>query len=438
MKLLLFILVGVLCNTFTLSSRCRQDVVFPFVSCGNTCGWHSYQSIWQCFQKAQFGCRLQWCAWNGFQCAGDPSNPAVCPNNEIPVEEVALVPHRPVEFILAFNLSEYMIDVIFLLDASASARPSLDALKNDLIRLIRNVSSTYNVGVGIYGSEQFFGAAGYSVLQAVTTNSEAAVQALHNIPTLSDGPRSSIQALAALFGLRTVEGGMPDFGFRSRERIFFLIGDTPGREVACDATSFSDIRWELKYRRGSNRLITASIGKPGLNAAIDAGGCANGSIGEALKPIAGGQGAAISVRGGQVGSPVQFDSLHASYAQVRSYPPRGYLPGWGRVVTVTQNTTARAFGYAQMVGPVAQSDGCNERVLLSIADGWAFPLQLPTRRTGRVRLALAPVACRNGSFSCEVVIRDWRRNVMGTPSSRNVDGHVHIVKVNACGYAGTL
>lgn len=436
MKLFLILLVALLCNSYALSSRCRRNVVFPFVSCGNTCGWHSYQSIWKCCRKAQFGCRLQWCTRNGFQCAVDPSISPVCPNNEIPVEEVTLIPHRPVEFNLAFNLSEYTRDVIFLFDASTSTRPSLDALKKDLIRFIRNVSSTYNVGIGLYGSEQSFGAAGYSVLQTVTPHSEEAVQALHNIPMLPDGPRTSMLALATLIGLRTVEGGIPNFGFRSQERIFLLIGDTPGREVPCDAPSFSDIRHDIINRRGpSNIILTASIGSPGLNAAISALPCNYHTIPEALNPIQAEQASDITIRGGQVMTPVTFDTLYTTYHQIRSYPPRGYFPNWGRAVTVTQNTTSRGFGYFQMPVPIPQSDGCNERVILSTPVSWPVPLQFPTKEVGTIQLALAPWACRNGSFTCEVVIKDVRRNIIGTPSSRNFDGHVHIVKVNACGYA---
>ncbi|KAI0564332.1 von Willebrand factor type A protein [Gracilaria domingensis] len=317
-----------------------------------------------------------------------------------------------------------MRDAIFLIDASNSTRNALHAVKPQLIQLLRNVSQTYNVGVGIYGSEQSFDARGFSVIQTVTSNVEEAVQALDNIPLLPDGPRSSMQALATLVGVRTVTGAVESFGFRSRNKMFILVGDTPGREVPCDASFYTNIRQMLRI----GNIAAVSIGSPGLNAALPPLHCESSAIPEARAPIQEGQ-AADMIHGEVVHPPVTFEALFRAYDQSRRFPPpRGFFPNYGRNVWVTQNATTSRFGFFQMPVPLPLSDGCNERVQLSTPVPWPQPLQVPTQEMGTVRLSVEPLACRNGSFTCEVVIKDARRGQFSTPSSPRLDGHVHVVK----------
>ncbi|KAI0566568.1 von Willebrand factor A-like protein [Gracilaria domingensis] len=333
------------------------------------------------------------------------------------------------------------MDIILLIDASSSAKTALDSVKDDLIKFVRNVTSTYNVGIGIYGSEEKFDASGFSVLQTMTSNAENAVQALQNIPVFPDGPRTSIQALSALLGERNVPGASEKFGFLSRERAFILVGNSPGREIPCDAPYFTDIRQSLSRDPippfTTHRIMTASIGTPGLNSALPSLHCDNYNIPEARDPIAEGQAAAISDPDGEVQTPLTFDKLYATFDRNRRLPFGGYAPApgeaWGRRVWVTQNTTGREFPFFQMPFPVPQSDGCNERVRLTTPVPWAVPHQIPTDQVGKIRLSLAPGGCSNGRFTCEVVIKDSRVGHFSSPSSflSILDGHVHIVKVNA-------
>ena len=435
MKLSLFLLAFLTLFANTLSqATCRSRPVFPFITCDTPCTPTTPEARSQCSAKLQFGCRYSQCSANSSRCRLAPSVSSTndCANDEILVTRIALNPGRSVDFNLAFNIRGIAIDVVILLDASASSRASVNSIKPALTSFIRRLGGVSDVGMTVFGGEQSFNETGFQLVQPVTPDVNATISALDNLPTVPDGPRSTLQALQGLISNARF------FNFSARRRIIILVGDTPGRDLPCDSFRAIDFRANVVNRLSSfdssTAVIAINAGSPGLDAGLPPLGCDNFNVLEAVAPVSPGQASFLATRtGGELITDVSGDTLFNVFDRVRGIRPNGFFAErWGRVVNIIPESTLSAFPFFQQPVPPPLTDGCNDRVKVSIPGPIPELLKFPTDVISKVRLELADGVCKNGSFICDVTIKDFRVGFPRTGSSNLADGNVQIIKIVAC------
>ncbi|KAI0559379.1 von Willebrand factor A-like protein [Gracilaria domingensis] len=416
---------------------CRDLSIFPYISCQSPCAPHSQENLSKCRQKAQFGCHYQRCFRTNLECSLDPvaeqNNP--CPNGEVQVRNVTLQRHRPVEFDVAVNLRGYTLGVLLLIDASAP-RSQLNAIKPELVSLLRKLDGTAKVSVAIYGAEQEFDSSGYSLLAAASDDINPAIQALDNIPQKAEGPRTTLTALTSL-----TTGSFYIGGFKG---VTILIGNAPGREPEC---SFGIDRVQTAYDMFTPYtgmvVLPVSLGTPGLDAALPAPDvatperCSNMFI--EPHSVAEGQASYLAAQTqGEVIEIITADEIFQAIDRARRTPGTTHQNPPGSTISVS---TAR---FPSHVGPYpwysvppqsqTYSNGCEERVAATLRGVSGF-VSAPAEKSGKVRLELPTVACRSGPFSCEVrIVERVQGEEMVSHNSHRVMPVVkyNVIKINAC------
>eukprot|EP00737_Agarophyton_chilense_P004028 gb/GEZJ01004888.1/.p1 GENE.gb/GEZJ01004888.1/~~gb/GEZJ01004888.1/.p1 ORF type:complete len:491 (-),score=41.49 gb/GEZJ01004888.1/:110-1402(-) len=392
-----FISLSILSIASAYGPTCRSKNIFPHVSCEPQCAPYSYNTQVKCRKNEQFGCSYERCSGMNFQCSlnqtTENNNP--CPNGEVPVENVSLQHYHPVEVNLAINLRGYPLHVLLLIDASAPSS-QINALKPEMVSLLRKLEGTAEVSVAIYGAEQEFDSSGYSVLAAKSDDVTQAIQALDGIPQKADGARTTLTALRSL-----VHNGI----LRASKDVVLLIGDTPGREPEC-GVGFDRIQTanELYSVHTGAVLLPVSIGTPGLDGALPAPeACPNSYI--ETKPIDENQASYIaSHTQGEVIETVTADEMLQAIDRARRKDGRIHQRPPGSYISVS---TAR---FPNIVGPFTvpeqfqtYSNGCEERVIATLTGVSGF-VSAPAQTNAKLKLDLPLTACLEGPFSCEVRI----------------------------------
>ncbi|KAI0566318.1 von Willebrand factor A-like protein [Gracilaria domingensis] len=353
----------------------------------------------------------------------EANNP--CPHGEIPANNVNLTYDHPVPINLRISPYAPTVDVILLIDATASVKPHLQAIKPELISFLNNIEDGMGVGVAVYGAEQFFDSSGKSILSAVDADVNKAIQALDRIPEYADGPRTTLRALEELKG--------SDMGTRGRRQIVFLIGDSPGREPECGSSMTRDtVAWDIFGYSSSVSVIPISVGQPGLDAGLpEPPTCPNNEYVNTA-PIAQGQATFFaSNTAGVVIDTVTAETLASALDTVRRNPlmPSAQPPGSSIGVT-----TARLPIYSGPYTPPFQAytNGCEDAVLVDV-NGIPDFISAPNVVNATITLRLKPGVCGRGvRRPCEVRIREHVNtaqppNVWNRPLIRD-----EIIYVHAC------
>ncbi|CAN8068278.1 unnamed protein product [Agarophyton chilense] len=385
--------------------QCWDRRTFPYIQCEGECHPYNLRIHRGCQQQRQFGCHYARCEGrNHFTCALTPEAAAQtnCEYGQIYVKSVSLQQNRPVDFQLAVNLPGRDIDVVLLIDASSSTRPRLNAVKNQLVSFVRQLSGRARVAVAIYGGEDSFDETGMKVLSAASEDVQLALNALESIPTFPDGVRTTLTALHSVVTSQELS--------LLRERsMIVLLGDTPGREPECRyQLSRSAISNELYGFTSGFSVIPVSLGGVGLDAALaPISPCSNGYGSQDPQPVAAGQASNLAEQTkGEVIQSITTSNLFDAVDRVRRNPARTHQAKPGAEIYIS---TASVEPVNQPYYPRQERiNGCGDRITTSVT-GVPRYVSEPFLNTGSLRLALAQGACRRGGFECQIRIMDHVR-----------------------------
>ncbi|KAI0561413.1 von Willebrand factor A-like protein [Gracilaria domingensis] len=379
---------------------------FPFVSCEPQCATYSLDVHRQCQSKQQFGCLYRRCSAHNFQCVLNPevSSSNDCPDGEVQVRQVTLRPNFPVEFDLAVNIKGFDLDVVLLIDASESAKPRLNAVKNELSSFVRQLNGTAHVGVAVYGGEDSFDEEGMQVLSPAEENVQSALDALENIPTFPDGVRTTLTALSS------IQRYPNPLSLRLWRTIVVLIGDTAGREPECSLQMDRDrISGTLFDFSNGISVIPASLDEPGLDGALPPiQPCANSYLPTEAQPVAAGQASKIAEdTGGEVVSSITATVLLGAIDSVRRNPNRAHQTRPGAEIYIsTASVVPVNLPYYEVVEPI---NGCEDKVIVTTTGIPEDFVSEPAHFTGKVKLDLPAGICQRGPFSCTIRVMDHER-----------------------------
>ncbi|KAI0563491.1 von Willebrand factor A-like protein [Gracilaria domingensis] len=354
----------------------------------------------------QFGCLYRRCSEQNFQCAlhSQIASNNSCPNEEVQVRKVTLRPNFPVEFDLAVKLKGVDLDVVLLIDASESTKPKLDAMKNELISFVQQLNGTANVGVVVYGGENSFDEKGMTILSKAEGDIRSALNALENIPSFPDGPRTSLTALLS------IQRYAQELLLRRRRTIIVLIGDTPGREPECSNQLGRDTVSEYlaSFIHDKFSVISVSLGTPGLDAALPPiPSCANDSVPADPQGVEPGQASKIAQEtDGEVVQSITATAFLRAVDIVRRKPNRGYQNRPGARIFISTETWNPPPGYL-ISYPWAEPRlaGCDDKVIVNVT-GISEYVSEPAQTTGKVKLDLPYGICQSGPFNCTIRLVD--------------------------------